>query len=111
VGVPFYNIVKGGSTVPLKFRLFAGAGGAEITSVAAVQGATLQFGSIVCNAAPAGDIPMSDLTNTGNTALRHDDSGRQFIQNWKTPNPAGQCYVVVMTANDGSRLVAYFRTK
>jgi MBG domain (YGX type)/YDG domain len=111
VGVPFYNIVKGGSKVPLKFRLFAGAGGAEITSVAAVQGATLQFGSIVCNAAPAGDIPMSDLTNTGNTALRHDDSGRQFIQNWKTPNPAGQCYVVVMTANDGSRLVAYFRTK
>jgi YDG domain/MBG domain (YGX type)/Galactose oxidase, central domain len=110
-GVPVYNVVKGGSTVPLKFRLLAGAGGAEITSLAAVQGATLQFGSIVCNAAPASDIPMSDLTNTGNTALRHDDSGRQFIQNWKTPNPAGQCYVVVMTATDGSRLVAYFRTK
>ena len=43
--------------------------------------------------------------------LRYDGSGGQFIFNWKTPNTAGKCYRVTMTAVDGSTLVAYFKLK
>ena len=54
---------------------------------------------------------MGDLPNTGATALRYDTTGHQFIQNWATPKAPNKCYVVRMTAMDGSVIVAYFKTK
>jgi hypothetical protein len=101
------NTVKGGSTVPLKFNIYAG--GVERTSVSDVQGGTCQLFEQNCSAGT--EDPMGDLPNTGATALRYDTTGHQFIQNWQTPKGANHCYVVRMTAIDGSVITAYFKTK
>jgi hypothetical protein len=100
-----FNVVKNGSTVPLKFRIFAGT--TELTDVAHVK--SLKHGLVACNAtAPNDDI---ETTATGGTVLRYDSSGGQFIYNWKTPSTAGKCYSVTMTTQDGSTLNAYFKLK
>ena len=95
---PVVNTVKGGSTVPLKFNIYAG--NMERTSVSDVQGGTCQLFQTNCSGGP--EDPIGDLPNTGGTALRYDTTGHQFIQNWQTPKGANQCYVVRMTAIDGS---------
>jgi hypothetical protein len=95
--------------VPLKFELFAGT--TELTNVTAVLGSSLQMGPVTCDAAPEATVDTVDLANTGNTALRYDSTGGQFIQNWQTPSAPKKCYVVVMTAADGSKVFAYFKTK
>jgi hypothetical protein len=100
-----YNTVKGGSTVPLKFEVFAGS--TELTSTSVI----LSFVQtrIACDsAAPLDEI---EITSTGGTSLRYDATGGQFIQNWQTPRAAGSCYRVTMTTDDGSSLVALFRLK
>jgi hypothetical protein len=100
-----YNIVKGGSTVPLKFEMFAGS--TELTNVANVK--SLTYAQTSCSAtAITDDI---ETLATGGTVLRYDSTGGQFIYNWKTPTGAGTCYRATMTALDGSSLVAYFKTK
>jgi trimeric autotransporter adhesin len=108
-GPAIFNSIKGGQTVPLKFNIFQSAGGAQLTDVAtAIQSMLLapvgcSDGALIANVDPA------SLTNTGGTALRYD--GTQFIENWQTPKGANQCFVVTMTAADGSPLFAYFKTK
>ena len=101
-----WNAVKNGSTVPLKFRIYAG--GVEQTKVSAVK--SLMYLQISCTAlgASAADAPITTLA-TGGTVLRYTDS--QFIFNWKTPSGAGKCYRVTMTAADGSTIQAYFKMK
>jgi hypothetical protein len=100
-----FNSIKGGQTVPLKFNVFAGA--IEKTSVADIKSFTvLQVGCI--SWAPEDSV---DFTTTGGTSLRYDTDGKQFIQNWKTPNGAGKCYRATMTAEDGSSISAFFKTK
>jgi len=101
------NTIKGGSTVPLKFNIYAG--NVERTSVSDVQGGTCQLFETNCSGGP--EDPMGDLPNTGATALRYDTTGHQFIQNWQTPKGANHCYTVKMTAIDGSVITAYFKTK
>jgi hypothetical protein len=99
------NTVKGGSTVPLKFEAFAGP--TELADTAAVK--SLAAKQVTCDtAAPTDDV---EVTATGGTALRYDATGGQFIYNWQTPKQAGNCYVVTMTTQDGSTLVAKFKTK
>jgi hypothetical protein len=98
------NTVKGGSTVPMKFELFKGA--TELKDVSAVKSTTYTK-SAACNGAYADEI---EVVTTGNTSLRFDATGDQFIYNWKTPTGAG-CYKVTMTALDGSSLSAYFKTR
>jgi hypothetical protein len=98
------NTVKGGSTVPLKFNVFAGP--IEITDPSKVSFSAKQ---ITCSSsAPIDDIEM--LT-TGGTSLRYDVTGQQFIQNWQTPKLPGTCYQVTLTALDGSKLQALFKLK
>jgi hypothetical protein len=106
-GAAVVNTVKGGSTVPLKFNIYKTVGGLELTSISEIGG--FQVYSIGCSAATAED-PI-DFTTTGGTSLRYDATGRQFIQNWQTPKSAGSCYKVVMTAKDGTAIVAFFKTK
>ena len=101
------NTVKGGSTVPLKFNIYAG--GVEKTSVSDVQGQTVQVAEYGCQG--GFEDPMGDLPNTGATALRYDTTGHQFIQNWQTPKAPNKCYMVRMTAIDGSVIQALFKTK
>jgi hypothetical protein len=100
-----YNVVKGGSTVPLKFEIFAGP--AELTDTAAIKSFTTQ--KITCT----GDAQLDavEITTTGGTSLRYDPAGGQFIQNWKTPTGAGTCYKATMTTQDGSSLTAFFKLK
>ncbi len=101
----YLNTVKSGSTVPLKFRIFAGS--TELKDVANV--ASLTYAKVNCDAtAPQDDI---ETLATGGTVLRYDTTGGQFIYNWKTPSAAGTCQRVTMTTQDGSSLVAYFKLK
>jgi hypothetical protein len=100
-----WNTVKGGSTVPLKFEIFAGA---ELTSVSAISSFTAV--TVPC----PGSLVLMDaieLLTTGGTSLRYDSTGGQFIQNWATPKKPGTCAVVTMTAQDGSSVQAKFILK
>jgi hypothetical protein len=98
------NTVKGGSTVPMKFELFKGA--TELKDVSAIKSTTYSSSSY-CGGAVSDEI---EVVMTGSTSLRFDATGDQFIYNWKTPTGAG-CYKVTMTAQDGSTLIAYFKTR
>lgn len=98
------NSVKGGSTVPVKFELFAGS--TELTDVGLV---ALSAKKISCvSSAPIDDV---EVVSTGATSLRYDATGGQFVYNWKTPTGAGTCYALTMTADDGSSLTASFKLK
>lgn len=92
--------VKGGSTVPLKFRVFKGD--TEITDPAVVESLTLL--RVSC---PGQDIPgdQVEAAIAGPTGLRYADGA--FQQNWKTPKTRG-CYEVTVATTDGTRLTADF---
>jgi hypothetical protein len=100
------NTVKGGSTVPLKFELFAGP--TELTTTSAV--ASFKTREINCNSAE-GVADAIEILSTGGTSLRYDSTGGQFVQNWKTPVGAGRCYSATMTSLDGSTISALFKIK
>jgi hypothetical protein len=100
-----WNTVKGGSTVPLKFEVFADG---ELTSTSAVKGFTQKQVSCPGGAAVTDAI---ETTVLGGTALRYDTTGGQFIQNWQTPKRPGACYAVTVTTQDGSHLDASFQLK
>lgn len=101
-----WNTVKGGSTVPLKFELFAGP--TELTSTSAV--ASFKTNKVSCASGTGGEDAI-EIVSTGGTSLRYDTTGGQFIQNWKSPTAAGSCYSATMTAADGSSITALFKIK
>jgi YDG domain len=98
-----WNTIKGGQTVPLKFQIFVGS--TERTDVGAVKA----FTATPTSCGTPGIDDLVEITTTGATELRY--SGGQFIQNWQTPKGANMCYRTTMTAQDGSLLTAYFKTK
>ena len=100
-----WNTIKGGSTVPLKFEVFAGS--TELTSVSVVD----FFIASTINCTTSGTEDPIEFTTTGGTSLRYDSTSGQFIQNWQTPKAGGKCYAVTMATDDGSSLVAYFKTR
>jgi hypothetical protein len=104
-GTVVWNVIKGGSTVPLKFNIYAGT--VQQTSTRAVQGGTVMVYPANCNVGGWANTATDILVDTGATALRYDTTGLQFIQNWKTPKGSG-CYVAQMTAADGTSILAYF---
>ncbi len=79
-----WNSIKGGSTVPLKFNIFAN--GVEKKAITDVQG----FAVAEVSCSSAGFTTDVEFTTTGGTSLRYDTTGGQFIQNWQTPKAAGQ---------------------
>lgn len=99
------NTAKGGSTVPLKFEVFAGE--TELTEVSVVKSFTTRV--VACDSSAIED-PV-DITTTGGTSLRYDPVAGQFIQNWQTPKQPGKCYLVTMTTQDGSSIAANFKLK
>jgi hypothetical protein len=96
------NVVKGGSTVPLKFKIFAGT--TEITDIDYIK--TFTYNSDYCSGGTVEDD--IETLATGGTVLRYTNG--QFIFNWKTPKTTG-CFRVTLTTMDGSTLVADFRLK
>jgi hypothetical protein len=102
VDMGILNFAKAGSTVPLKFEVFAGP--TELTDTAIVSTFTQK---INC-ASGVGDA--IEEYATGSTSLRYDTTGGQFIFNWKTPTTKG-CYRVTMTTLDGSSIWADFQTR
>jgi subtilisin family serine protease len=102
-----WNTVKNGSTVPLKFEVFAGS--TEIIDVARVKSVTTAL--VTCTNGFEDAIEEVAITTTGGTELRYDTTGGQFIDNWKTPKTPNTCYRVTMTTQDGSSLMALFKLK
>lgn len=98
-----YNLVKGGSTVPLKFEIFTGS--TELTDIEYIK--SLTYALTTCDTNAVTD--EIELTATGGTELRYADG--QFIYNWKTPKVSGKCYRVTMITVSGSTLVAYFKLR
>ncbi|MFF1384385.1 PxKF domain-containing protein [Arthrobacter sp. NPDC058288] len=99
-----FNTVKAGSTVPAKFELFAGS--TELTDTSIVKMGVRQ---IACS--PLAIQDSIEITATGNTSLRYDSTGGQYIYNWKTPNQPGSCFQLSMVASDGSHIDANFKLK
>ena len=99
-----WNIVKGGSTVPLKFEVFAAN---ELTDVSVVD----HFSVTRVSCLTSSNEDAIEMVTTGGTSLRYDSVAGQFIQNWQTPKAAGTCYLVAMWTDDGSSLVANFKLK
>lgn len=99
------NTVKNGSTVPLKFEIFAGS--TELTTTSSVKGFSATM--IACNAAAGTD--EIEITSTGATVLRYDATAGQFIQNWQTPKTPGACYRTTITTQDDSKISAIFQLK
>ncbi len=102
-----YNTVKNGSTVPLKFEIFAGP--TELTDIGAVK--SLTYIQTSCQTGATTDDIEETLASTGGTVLRYDTTGGQFIYNWKTSGITGKCYRVTVTTGDDSSLIAYFKLK
>jgi hypothetical protein len=100
------NTVKSGSTVPLKFNIFAGS--TEITATSAVK--SFSAATVACTAL-SGTADDVDFTTTGGTSLRYDTTGGQFVQNWQTTGRTGTCFKVSLATQDGSSIVAYFKMK
>src|SRR5215831_3051689 len=84
-----WNTIKGGSTVPLKFNIYAGT--VQKTNIAAVQGGSISAFQVNCIGGAVSNA-TDILEDTGASALRYDTTGQQFIENWKTPKGAGVCY-------------------
>ena len=99
-----WNSVKGGSTVPLKFNVFAGT--VEKTSLSDIAGFT-QTQLPNCVAGEGTD--EIEIVTTGNTTLRYES---QWIQNWKTPTVSKEtCYRATVKFADGSTLSAFFKLR
>jgi hypothetical protein len=106
-----WNSARGGSTIPLKFNVFAA--GVEQTSTADVAGFFVRM-LTSCDAA-ADEEAIEIFDTAGQTVLRYDGlagSGGQFIQNWKTPAVrAEQCYRVEVKFRDASSLYTFVKLK
>ncbi|MGH8185299.1 MAG: PxKF domain-containing protein, partial [Steroidobacteraceae bacterium] len=53
----------------------------------------------------------AELTHAaGNTTIRYDAAGRQFVYNWQTDRAwSGSCRLLQLTLNDGTEHVASFQ--
>ena len=101
-----WNTVKNGSTVPLKFEVFAGA--TELTTTSTIN-QPLKAVGVSCGTTSFTD--EIELVATGGTVLRYDTTGGQFIYNWQTPKKSGACYKVTVETADGSSISAFFLLK
>jgi hypothetical protein len=100
----FVNVIKGGSTVPLKFNVW-------VDGVPQTDTAGLQFTAAAISCTNPGSGTPIGFQTTGGTSLRYDATAGAFVQNWKAPTAPG-CYAVrLTTAADGLSLSALFRVK
>ncbi|MFC7761259.1 PxKF domain-containing protein [Catellatospora bangladeshensis] len=62
------------------------------------------------NCDPNAPLDPIEVTATGNTSLRYDSTGGQYVYNWQTPKTKGLCYQVGVSTVDGATVIALFRT-
>jgi YDG domain-containing protein len=110
-GAMMWNTAKAGSTIPLKFNVYAGI--VEKTGAEAFPGMNLNTAftskQVACDSSSTQD-DLVDFTTTGNTSLRYDTTAMQWIQNWQTPKVSGTtCYRAFVTFADGSTLESFFK--
>ena len=98
------NTAKGGSTIPLKFEVFAGP--TELTALSEITSIT--YASIPTN----GSAPTDEIETlaAGGTGLTYDTTAGVYQYNWKTPTTPGDYRLTVKT-RDGSTLTAVFRLR
>jgi hypothetical protein len=101
-----YNGSKAGSTIPLKFDIVDGDG-VEQTDTSLVDSLIQRF---TCNSGTETDMLETEELSSGNTTLRWDDEGEQFVFNWKTPKTPG-CYRVTLIVEGGDSIYADFQLK
>ncbi len=99
------NLVKAGSTLPLKFEVFAGK--TELTATDIFK--PLSVKQVDCESSAL--LDEVEQTTTGNTALRYDATSGQYIWNWKTPSKAGACFMVTVETLDGALKTAQFKLR
>ncbi len=93
-GSGVFNTAKAGSTVPLKFEVFAGA---NFTSeLSATNIASIKAVKANCVTSAAAD--EVEVLASGSTVLRWDSISGQYVFNWKTP--AAGCYKATVYLND-----------
>ncbi|MGW9630288.1 family 78 glycoside hydrolase catalytic domain [Agromyces sp. NPDC055520] len=99
------NVVKAGSTVPLRFEVFAGD--RESTSTDAIDG--LRTVQTPCRSGASTDEIES--TVAGGTDVVYDSDAGRFQYNWKSPKGATGCVKLILSTVDGSELTALFQFK
>ncbi|MBT2538999.1 family 78 glycoside hydrolase catalytic domain [Arthrobacter sp. ISL-69] len=99
------NVAKGGSTVPMKFEVFAGTEEKITTDAVKAVKAT----KVSCVADAPTDAVESVTTSAA--GLSYNTSEGVFQYNWKTPKSAGDCYRLSAQGADGSTLEALFKLK
>jgi hypothetical protein len=99
------NVIKGGSTVPLKWQLPNQSGGYIGDLGVVVRTAS---GVTTCGGALLDDLAQYA---TGGTSLRYDSGANQYIYNWQSPKAPGKCYQVSITLTDGSTHSALFQLR
>ncbi|WP_460820405.1 PxKF domain-containing protein [Nocardioides korecus] len=101
------NTVKGGATVPVKFKVTAGS--TPVTDPATV--GAFSATKVTCATGLPTDA-IETTTTTGGTTLRYDATAGQFIYNWQTPKTtAGTCYKLTLTTPDSTPTSALFQLK
>lgn len=100
------NTAKAGSTIPLKFNVYQSQGGPEITRTSVVT--NLKYAPFTCTAGAPEDAV--EMLASGNSALRYDTTGMQFVYNWKSPTTTG-CYRATVYLEDGTTIAALFKLK
>lgn len=100
------NVVKGGSSVNLKFEILAGT--TELTGLDAVT--TLLQTPMICGAPVLLGPSTAALSGKG-SSLRYDTNSGQYLAKWDVPSQPGTCWLVSLMTADGGSLQATFQTK
>jgi hypothetical protein len=104
---PVLNQLRGGQTVPVKWRLYLSQGGAEITDVGSVMAEWPRYTTVTCDTnQPVAEV---ETVSSGNTTLRYD--GQQFVYNWQTPNAANTCLRLDVKFTDNQVKSANFKLR
>ena len=102
---PSVNVIKAGSSVPMKFSLH-GYRGMDI--IAAGYPAS---GSHACGSSDGG-VSLEPTETPGNSQLTYDEDSDRYQYVWKTAKSwAGQCRTFTLELRDGSVHTAEFRLR
>ena len=102
--VPILNVLKAGSSVPVKFQL----GGDRGLAILAAGSPAAQ--RVNCSSTAQLD-PITVTATAGNSGLSYDAATQTYTYVWKTDKSWGACRQLVVKLNDGSYHRANFKLK